>query len=98
MASPPQITPMISYEDPGAAADWLAQAFGFEEEFRITEPDGRLTHVDLRLGDGAVMLGCPSPEYRSQKSHGAEYEQAARRPAPPYAVDGLHVHAAGASA
>ena len=92
MAELQQITPMISYEDPGAAADWLAQAFGFEEEFRITEPDGRVTHVDLRLGDGAVMLGCPSPEYRSPRSHGAECEQAGRWLASPYVVDGVHAY------
>ena len=72
------VVPFIGYEDPGAAADWLVRAFGFEEELRIAEPDGRVTHVDLRLGDGAVMLGCPSPEYRSPKRHGAECEQAAK--------------------
>ena len=87
-----QVTPMISYEDPGAAADWLVRAFGFEERFRFTEPDGRVTHVDLALGDGAVMLGCPSPEYRSPKRHGEECEQAAKWLASPYVVDGVHAY------
>jgi uncharacterized glyoxalase superfamily protein PhnB len=87
-----QITPMISYEDPGAAADWLVRAFGFEERFRIAEPDGRVTHVDLALGDGAVMLGCPSPEYRSPRRHAEECDQAARWLASPYVVDGVHVY------
>jgi uncharacterized protein YceH (UPF0502 family) len=87
-----QITPMISYEDPGAAAEWLVAAFGFEERFRITEPDGRVTHVDLALGNGAVMLGCPSPEYRSPKRHREECEQAAKWLASPYVVDGVHVY------
>jgi uncharacterized glyoxalase superfamily protein PhnB len=27
----PQIAPMLSYEDVGAAADWLVAAFGLEE-------------------------------------------------------------------
>jgi uncharacterized glyoxalase superfamily protein PhnB len=88
----PQITPMLSYEDPGAAADWLVHAFGFEEEFRITEDHGRVTHVDLRLGDGAVMLGCPSPDYRSPRRHREECEQAAKWLESPFVVDGVHVY------
>jgi uncharacterized glyoxalase superfamily protein PhnB len=31
----PQIVPMLSYEDVGAAADWLVRAFGFEEVERF---------------------------------------------------------------
>jgi uncharacterized glyoxalase superfamily protein PhnB len=92
MADLPQITPMLSYEDPGAAADWLVRAFSFDETFRFAEDDGRVSHVELRLGDGVVMLGCPSPEYRSPKRHALECEQAAKWLASPYVVDGVHVY------
>ena len=71
MASLPQITPMISYEDPGAAADWLVHAFGFEEELRIAEPDGRVTHVDLGRGVEATL---PAQE----QVPGERYEHNAR--------------------
>ena len=84
-----QVIPMLSYEDAGAAADWLVQAFGFEETSRYTEPDGKVSHVELRLGDGVVMLGNPGPDYRSPQHHREECEAAARWSRVPYIVDGV---------
>jgi uncharacterized glyoxalase superfamily protein PhnB len=86
------ITPMLSYEDVGGAAVWLADAFGFREELRFEEPDGRVSHVELRLGDGAVMLGNPSPHYQSPKTHREACEAAARWSETPFVVDGVHVY------
>ncbi|MEA2520378.1 MAG: hypothetical protein QOI81_24 [Actinomycetota bacterium] len=31
MQDMPRVIPLISYEDVGSAADWLARAFGFRE-------------------------------------------------------------------
>ena len=57
--------PMLSYEDVGAAAEWLSRAFGFRERGeRYTEPDGRVTHAELDLDGAQVMLGWPGPEYQ----------------------------------
>ena len=86
------ITPMLSYENPGAAADWLVEAFGFEETLRFTEDGGRVSHVELRLGEGTVMLGNPGPDYRSPKRHREECEAAARWSRVPYVVDGVHAY------
>ena len=86
---PAAITPMLSYEDPGAAADWLCRAFGFREEFRLTEDDGRVSHVELRLGDGTVMLGSP-PGYVNPL-HQREREGGAAWNASPYVIDGVYV-------
>ncbi|MDQ3858990.1 MAG: VOC family protein [Actinomycetota bacterium] len=87
----PTVVPMLSYEDCAAASKWLAAAFGFRETFRHTEPDGRVTHVDLVLGDGRVMLGWPGPDYRSPKRHAETCEQARRWLEAPYVVDGVYV-------
>jgi uncharacterized glyoxalase superfamily protein PhnB len=54
----PDVVPMLSYADAGAAADWLVRAFGFEESDRFEE-DGKVTHVTLRHGNGVVFLGTP---------------------------------------
>jgi uncharacterized glyoxalase superfamily protein PhnB len=83
------IVPMLSYEDPGAAADWLVEAFGFEEQLRFADEGGKVSHVELRLGDGVVMLGNPGPDYRSPKRHREECEAAARWSSVPYVVDGV---------
>lgn len=82
---------MLSYEDCGAAADWLCRAFGFEERERYAEDDGRVTHVELRLGDGVVFLGNPGADYRSPMRHRAECEAAARWSHVPYVIDGVWV-------
>ena len=59
------VTPYLLYEDVGAAIAWLEEAFGFREELRYPEPDGRISHAEVRLGDGVVMLGGPSGDYRN---------------------------------
>ena len=48
---------MLSYEDPGNAADWLVEAFGFTEVDRFTDSSGRATHVNLEYGGSIVMAG-----------------------------------------
>jgi uncharacterized glyoxalase superfamily protein PhnB len=85
--------PMLTYEDVGAAADWLCSAFGFRESGeRYTDDEGRVTHAELAFGDGEVMLGFASPHYRSPRRHAAECEHAARWLDNPYVVDGVLVH------
>jgi PhnB protein len=88
----PAIVPMLSYEDVAGAADWLVRVFGFREELRYEDSAGRATHVELRLGDGAVMLGNPSPHYESPKTHREHCEAAARWSETPFVVDGVHVY------
>jgi uncharacterized glyoxalase superfamily protein PhnB len=83
---------MISYENVGAAVDWLSEAFGFRERGqRYAEPDGTVTHADLELGGALVMLGWPGPEYRSPARHAEECEQARRWLDVPHVVDGVLV-------
>ena len=89
---PQAITPMLSYEDVAAAADWLVRVFGFREELRYEDSAGRATHVELRLGDGAVMLGNPSARYESPKTHRERCEAAARWSETPFVVDGVHAY------
>ena len=66
----PEISPYLYYEDGAAAMDWLIQAFGFEEDMRMTSDDGRLDHGQLKLGDQIVMLGEPGSQYQSPKKRG----------------------------
>ena len=85
--------PMLTYEDVGAAADWLCSAFGFRptgEQYR--DEEGRMTHAELAYGDGEVMLGFASTDYRSPRRHAQECEQAAKWLDNPYVVDGVLVH------
>src|SRR3989442_13613239 len=51
------IVPVLIYEDMGKAIDWLCRAFGFTERLRAGGRDGRVTHAQLSVGEGAIMLG-----------------------------------------
>ena len=86
-----RVIPMLSYEDAGKAADWIAEAFGFQETGRWSDDDGRVTHVNMELDGGEVMLGYPSADYRSPRRHAQECEQARKWSETPDIVDGVHV-------
>ena len=85
------VVPMIAYEDGNAAMDWLIAAFGFVEADRRVAPDGRLTHGELELGDGLIMLATPTPDYQSPKHHRENCEQARKWSSVPYIIDGVLV-------
>jgi uncharacterized glyoxalase superfamily protein PhnB len=58
----PNIYPELAYRTP-EATEWLANAFGFRPTAEITGPDGKVFHAEMRLGDGAIMMGIrPSGE------------------------------------
>ena len=89
------VFPMLSYEDAGAAAEWTARAFGFEELERYASDDGTVTHVTMRAGSGLLMFGWPGPEYRSPRHHAETCDEARRWLQVPYVVDGVLVYVDG---
>jgi len=56
MARATTITPVLRYQDAGAAARWLCEAFGFEEHDRAQELDGHVRFISLRLGDSFALV------------------------------------------
>ncbi len=66
----PRITPYLLYEDVASALGWLTKAFGLQESLRIPGPDGKVTHAEMRLADGLIMMGCPGPKYQNPKRLG----------------------------
>lgn len=86
----PDVVPMLSYEDCASAADWLVDAFGFEELERIDE-GGAVTHVTLRAGEGLVFLGHPGGEYVNPLHLRERCDAAASMYGVPWVVDGVWV-------
>jgi uncharacterized glyoxalase superfamily protein PhnB len=87
-----RIFPMLAYEDPAAAIDWLAEAFGFEERGeRYVMDDGTIGHAEVDVGGATLMLATPTREYQSPKTHRESCEAAARWLDNPWVVDGLLV-------
>ena len=62
---PQTITPYLLYEDVAGALDFLARAFGFEEQLRYTGPEGYVNHAEMRIGDGVIYMGDPGEDYRN---------------------------------
>ena len=88
-----QAIPMLSYEDVGAAADWLVQAFGFREiGQRHTDDEGRVTHAEVELDGALVYLGWPGPEYQSPDHHAEVCDRARKWLNHPYVIDGVHIY------
>jgi uncharacterized glyoxalase superfamily protein PhnB len=58
------VVPILVYEDVAKAIDWLCSAFGFTERLRAAGPDGSVTHAQLAIAEGAVMLGRQGAEFR----------------------------------
>lgn len=85
-----RVVPMLSYEDVGRAADWIVEAFGFEEIERYGD-ERTVTHVTLKLDDGTVYLGNPGPDYRGPRRLAETCEAARRMLETPYVVDGVMV-------
>ncbi len=87
----PTVVPMIAYEDGVAALEWLSRAFGLKEQARWTDPDGRLSHGELAIGGGVIMLASPTPDYESPLHHRATCPAAAAWSRSPYIIDGVLV-------
>ena len=84
---------MLAYEDAGAAAEWLCNAFGFEEDrsVRHTSPDGTVSHAELGHDGSRVMLATPNAHYQSPASHRETCDAAARWLDNPWVIDGVFV-------
>src|SRR5262245_46083953 len=51
-----KITPVLRYRDPGAAARWLCNSFGFSEHETVRGANGDVTYVLLQLGPNFVLV------------------------------------------
>jgi uncharacterized glyoxalase superfamily protein PhnB len=51
------VVPILIYEDVAKAIEWLCGAFGFKERLRAAGPGGTVSHAQLQVREGAVMLG-----------------------------------------
>lgn len=47
----------MRYRDPHKMIDWLCDTFGFTRKAVHDDGNGGVTHAELTLGDGMIMLG-----------------------------------------
>lgn len=58
-----EVFPYLRTRDANAAIEFYKQAFGATEDFRLTEPSGRIGHAELKFGQTTVMVSDEYPEY-----------------------------------
>lgn len=56
------VTPYLHLQGAADAIDFYKRAFRATEVMRMTQPDGRVGHAELMIGDSMVMLADESPE------------------------------------
>ena len=60
------VTPYLSINGAAAAIDWYKKAFGAREIVREPNPDGKLMHAQIRIGDSILMMSDVFPGASSQ--------------------------------
>jgi uncharacterized glyoxalase superfamily protein PhnB len=86
-----RIVPFIGYEDAAGAIEFLARAFGFEEDRDSRyEEDGTITHAELSLEGATVYLSTP-PDYASPKRVRESSDLARGAYDNPWVIDGHFV-------
>jgi PhnB protein len=57
------ITPMLAFRDAAGAIEFYTRAFGAAELARLAEPDGKIAHAEIAIGEGRVMIASEYPGY-----------------------------------
>ena len=60
---PFSLVPYIIVKGGDAAIKFYEKVFGAKEAFRLAEPNGRIGHAELKIGDGAIMMADESPSF-----------------------------------
>ena len=56
------VTPYLIIKGAADAIDFYKRAFGAKELFRMDQPDGKIGHAEIKIGDSPIMLADESPE------------------------------------
>ena len=64
------VTPSLTLDNAAKAIDWYKKALGAEEVARMTGPDGKIMHAEIRIGDSLIMLMDPIMGAKGPKAFG----------------------------
>ena len=65
------LTPYLIVKGGAKALEFYAKAFGAKELFRMPQPDGRIGHAEMQLGNARFMLADEFPERDIRAPQGA---------------------------
>ena len=66
------VTPYLIVKSAAKAIEFYRQAFGAKELMRFDQPDGKIGHAEIKIGDSPVMLADEFPDmgFRSPETLG----------------------------
>lgn len=56
-------TPYLCFKNSAAAIEFYTKAFGAKEIYRLAEPNGRIGHAELQIGDSRIMISDEFPDF-----------------------------------
>ncbi len=56
------VTPGLAVRNADQAIDFYKKAFGAKEKGRMPDPDGKIMHAELQIGNSYIMLGEENPQ------------------------------------
>lgn len=86
------IVPMLTYENAVVAMDWLCRVFGFTEKTKWLDTEGKLSHGEITMGEGIVMLANGNKYYQSPEHHRQNCNLAAKWYSVPFIINGVLVY------
>lgn len=57
------VTPYLTFKHASAAIDFYRVVFGASETYRLTNPDGKIGHAEITIGESTLMLSDESPQF-----------------------------------
>lgn len=51
------VTPYLAVHDAARVIEFVKQGFGAQEIMRMPDPDGKVMHAEVKIGDSIVMIG-----------------------------------------
>ncbi len=57
------VTAYLTLRDAVAAVDFYRRAFGAELVMKLTMPDGKYAHAEIKIGDSHIMMSEENPEW-----------------------------------
>ena len=64
------ITPQLTLDNAAKTIDWYKKALGAEEISRSADPDGKIMHAELKIGDSRFMVNDTMPGAKGPKALG----------------------------
>lgn len=66
------VTPYLTLRDAAAAVAFYQRAFGAELLLKLTTPDGKFAHAEIRIGDSHLMMAEEDPAWGNRSPESLE--------------------------